>query len=117
MVARLAAALGQDQSRPVKYYAEELRDQTQSSYLRGYAATMLGLIGQGAASAVPTLGAVFSDAKEEKEVRWQAGSALGRIGPDASDAVPLLAAALNGECKTMHEIATEALREIGGAPE
>lgn len=113
--ALVAITMGERGVHAVPYYTEKLRDRTQPGYVRRYAATMLGIIGRDAAAAVPTLGAVFSDADENKEVRWKAGSALGRIGPGASEAVPLLAAALNGECKTMHAIAAEALKEIDGA--
>jgi HEAT repeat protein len=77
-----------------------------------WATTMLGRIGSGAATAVPSLIALL-DRVDHPNVQFRAAWALGKIGPAAKPAVPQLthAAANNGHPR-LAAFAKKALEEI-----
>ena len=73
---------------------------------RWRAARALGLIGPGAAPAVPDLIAGLADPSDR--VRREAARALGRIGPGAEAALPALQAARRDSNDTVREAAAGA---------
>ncbi|MCB9548503.1 MAG: HEAT repeat domain-containing protein [Myxococcales bacterium] len=114
--AHAARALGRlGSTAPPILEALATASQEPQSSVRREAREALGLLGPGAAAALPALRAGLAD-REDEAARAAAAWALGRLGPKAQPAVPeLVQAALNDHALVADE-AILALARIGDVP-
>ncbi len=101
-----------DQTEPLKQIVDRFLNESTYPDAAFWAATMLGRIGRGAATAVPTLTALLGRT-DHPNVQFKAAWALGKIGPAAKKSVPQLAiAAANPGQLRLATFAKKAMEEI-----